>query len=355
MGRRLLRVFAAILAALLLLAAASLPAIADEGTATFAVDASAFGFDNPDGPLGPEDGSVLTFEDAASLDDGTSADVELRFPNVVFDDGGAFVSADVVLVVVDAPEGALVALLVERADGEADEADVLVGPAAGLALRLEPSEDGLAWSLAEDGLHRGFEMSLPFSRDEVPALVPYVLGVLSRAFDGLKQDLPDFSLEEFRLNLQDLNFDRLLSAIPSFAPDEFGLDFNDYEFDELDYSDEDFYVDEWDDEPEVEYYTVTFKDPDGRILDEQEVEYGGAAKAPKIPRRVDETFLYWDRDFSYVTGDLVVRAVYSGTVPSTGDATASASALAALAALGLAILCCSVRLGAKSFVAQSAR
>ena len=58
-------------------------------------------------------------------------------------------------------------------------------------------------------------------------------------------------------------------------------------------------------------YTVTFKDWDGSVLDEQQVSYGQAATAPDDPERTGYTFTGWDVDFTDITCDLVVTAQYS--------------------------------------------
>ena len=58
-------------------------------------------------------------------------------------------------------------------------------------------------------------------------------------------------------------------------------------------------------------YTVTFKDWDGSVLNEQQVSYGQAATAPDDPERTGYTFTGWDVDFTDITCDLVVTAQYS--------------------------------------------
>jgi len=60
--------------------------------------------------------------------------------------------------------------------------------------------------------------------------------------------------------------------------------------------------------PEV--YTVTFVDWDGTILKEEIVEEGCAATAPNDPEREGYTFIGWDEDFSVITGDLTVTALF---------------------------------------------
>ncbi len=61
-------------------------------------------------------------------------------------------------------------------------------------------------------------------------------------------------------------------------------------------------------------YTVTFYDEDGTTVlgTPQTVDYGSAAVAPEveIPQCLS---LSWDNDFSYITGNLTVKAVWTGT------------------------------------------
>ncbi len=68
-------------------------------------------------------------------------------------------------------------------------------------------------------------------------------------------------------------------------------------------------------------YTVTFKDWDGSVIDEQEVEYGKGATAPQAPARDGYTFKEWDADFSNINADTTVNAVYTknAVVISTGS------------------------------------
>lgn len=69
-------------------------------------------------------------------------------------------------------------------------------------------------------------------------------------------------------------------------------------------------------------YTVTFLDWDGSVIDTQQVAYGGAAAAPADPSREGYTFIGWDGDFSCVTADLAVTALYeenSAPTVATGD------------------------------------
>ncbi len=60
-----------------------------------------------------------------------------------------------------------------------------------------------------------------------------------------------------------------------------------------------------------ETYTVRFYDWDGTLLSEQQVHYGQAAKAPADPVREGRTFLGWSEDFSAVTLDSYIVAMYN--------------------------------------------
>lgn len=58
-------------------------------------------------------------------------------------------------------------------------------------------------------------------------------------------------------------------------------------------------------------YTVTFVDYDGTVLSTVTgVESGTGVNAPNSPTRVGYSFIGWDKDFSYVTENLVVTAQY---------------------------------------------
>ncbi|MBQ2944861.1 MAG: InlB B-repeat-containing protein, partial [Ruminococcus sp.] len=72
-------------------------------------------------------------------------------------------------------------------------------------------------------------------------------------------------------------------------------------------------------ETTVATHKVTFKDYDGTVLSEQEVKDGESAKAPASPERAADaqytyTFTGWDKDFTNVTEDITVTAIYSKTV-----------------------------------------
>ena len=57
-------------------------------------------------------------------------------------------------------------------------------------------------------------------------------------------------------------------------------------------------------------FAVTFRDMDGTTLFVQYIEEGEAATPPADPTRTGYTFIGWDKDFSNITEDLVVTALY---------------------------------------------
>ena len=61
---------------------------------------------------------------------------------------------------------------------------------------------------------------------------------------------------------------------------------------------------------EAETFYVVFYDRKGGIISDQDVEYGNAASEPVPPTYIGYTFVGWDVDFSYVTEDLEVHALY---------------------------------------------
>ncbi|MBQ1977610.1 MAG: InlB B-repeat-containing protein, partial [Ruminococcus sp.] len=70
---------------------------------------------------------------------------------------------------------------------------------------------------------------------------------------------------------------------------------------------------------EGEEYTVTFVDWDGTVLSTQSVVYSTSAIAPEVPVREGDgehsyVFTGWDKDFSYVTEDMTITAIYTLTV-----------------------------------------
>ena len=62
---------------------------------------------------------------------------------------------------------------------------------------------------------------------------------------------------------------------------------------------------------EINSYTVKFVDFDGTEIDSQTVDYGSAATAPEAPAREGYKFAGWDKDFSNITSDLTVTALYA--------------------------------------------
>ncbi len=61
----------------------------------------------------------------------------------------------------------------------------------------------------------------------------------------------------------------------------------------------------------INTYSVKFKDYDGTVLDSQIIEYGQSATAPTASVRTGYTFIGWDADFSNITTDLTLTAQYS--------------------------------------------
>lgn len=61
----------------------------------------------------------------------------------------------------------------------------------------------------------------------------------------------------------------------------------------------------------VNVYTVTFVDKESKTIGEaQKVEYGKAAEAPEAPAVEGYHFTGWDKDFSVVKGDMTIQATY---------------------------------------------
>ena len=59
----------------------------------------------------------------------------------------------------------------------------------------------------------------------------------------------------------------------------------------------------------INSYTVTFMD--GKtVLKTEKVQHGSAATAPEVPEQDGKTFKEWDKGFSNVTSDLTINAVY---------------------------------------------
>ncbi|MCW3490309.1 leucine-rich repeat protein [Dethiobacter alkaliphilus] len=58
-------------------------------------------------------------------------------------------------------------------------------------------------------------------------------------------------------------------------------------------------------------YQATFRDYDGSLLNEETVSHGNDATAPSEPTREGYTFTGWDSDYTSITEDLEVTALYS--------------------------------------------
>lgn len=60
----------------------------------------------------------------------------------------------------------------------------------------------------------------------------------------------------------------------------------------------------------INQYTVTFM-ADGKVVSTQTVNHGAAATTPSAPAKEGHTFSKWDKEYSNVTSDLVVNAIYT--------------------------------------------
>lgn len=60
----------------------------------------------------------------------------------------------------------------------------------------------------------------------------------------------------------------------------------------------------------INKYTVTFMDGEKVLETFTNVPHGSAVTAPEVPKKVGKTFIKWDTDFSKVTSDLTINAVY---------------------------------------------
>ena len=70
---------------------------------------------------------------------------------------------------------------------------------------------------------------------------------------------------------------------------------------------------------DIKKYSVIFCDWDGSIISEQVVEHGEAAIAPPDPAREGLNFTGWSIDFSIITSDCFIYAVYA-PIANSGDA-----------------------------------
>ena len=60
----------------------------------------------------------------------------------------------------------------------------------------------------------------------------------------------------------------------------------------------------------INKYTVTFKDGEKVLETFTNVTHGDTVTAPEVPKKDGKTFIKWDTDFSKVTSDLTINAVY---------------------------------------------
>lgn len=60
----------------------------------------------------------------------------------------------------------------------------------------------------------------------------------------------------------------------------------------------------------INKYTVTFMDGEKVLATFTNVPHGSAVTAPEVPEKDGKTFAKWDKDFSKVTSDLTINAVY---------------------------------------------
>lgn len=60
----------------------------------------------------------------------------------------------------------------------------------------------------------------------------------------------------------------------------------------------------------INKYTVTFMDGENVLRAYTNVPHGSAVTAPEVPKKDGKTFSKWDKDFSKVTSDLTINAVY---------------------------------------------
>lgn len=60
----------------------------------------------------------------------------------------------------------------------------------------------------------------------------------------------------------------------------------------------------------INKYTVTFMDGEKVLRAYTNVPHGSAVTAPEVPKKDGKTFSKWDKDFSKVTSDLTINAVY---------------------------------------------
>lgn len=62
-----------------------------------------------------------------------------------------------------------------------------------------------------------------------------------------------------------------------------------------------------------DHYTITFKDFDGTVIDEQRIKAGTIVEIPENPTREGYTFIGWDNDVYIAEEDMEITAVYSSS------------------------------------------
>lgn len=64
-------------------------------------------------------------------------------------------------------------------------------------------------------------------------------------------------------------------------------------------------------------YNVVFQDFDGKILKTETVKVGEGATAPEVPGREGYTFFEWNKDYTEITEDVIVKAEYVNNTETT--------------------------------------
>lgn len=80
----------------------------------------------------------------------------------------------------------------------------------------------------------------------------------------------------------------------------------------------------------VETFKIRFLNYDGTVLSEQVVNKGTAAVAPANPSREGFTFSKWDKDFSNITANMDIQAVYTKNTAPTSDVTSTIPLIATI-------------------------
>ena len=91
---------------------------------------------------------------------------------------------------------------------------------------------------------------------------------------------------------------------------------------------------------EINKYSVKFLNEDGsQIGEEQTVEYGKGATAPKAPTKEGYTFKGWDKQFNVITSNMEIKAVFTkNEQPNTGDVSNNTALLLVLfASMGIGL------------------